>query len=124
MKFLEYFSIYNYSDIFREFDRFLKSDIRNVYIEDAYMIMYVRKSKRSINRQLYDFIDIANISIERDMRDKGVFTNFISELLNRYPDFNILVENIFNPAVVTVLSKFGFERKDGPDNTWFLLRKR
>ena len=99
---------YNYTDIFRQFDNFLLSNNKNEWINDGIIFMYIRKSKRCINTQFVDFIDLANVSILEDYQNKGIFTNFISEFIIRYPNLNIFAESILNPIVISILTKFKF----------------
>jgi hypothetical protein len=123
MKHIKYFTEnYDYSNLISELDKFLNSSIRNQYIGDENISIYIRKSKRSIDGKLIDFLDIANISIDEKIQGKKVFTNLIQTIISKYPNTNIFVESILNPAVETVLNKFSFKRKSGPDNNMYLLR--
>ena len=112
MKYIQTYENYNYSDILSEIDTFLKSSIRNVYVNDDKITMYIRKSQRLVNKQTVKFFDIGNISIDENHWGKGIFTNLISNLISKYPDMNIFVESILNPAIETALNKFNFEKQD------------
>jgi len=112
MKYIQTYENYNYSDILSEIDTFLKSGIRNTYVNDDKITMYIRKSQRLVNKQTVKFFDIGNISIDENYWGKGIFTNLISNLISKYPDMNIFVESILNPAIETALNKFNFEKQD------------
>lgn len=121
MKHLKTYEDYNYTEIFDEIDKFLSSNLRNTYVNDKNISIYVRKSKRFIDGNYYDFFDIANISIEEEYQNKHVFTDFIEKFISKYP-FNIYVESILNPAVTTVLNKFGFKLLPGENINMYLIR--
>ena len=112
MKQIQTYENYNYSDILSEIDTFLKSSIRNTYVNDDKITMYIRKSQRLVNKKTVKFFDIGNISIDENHWGKGIFTNLISNLISKYPDMNIFVESILNPAIETALNKFNFEKQD------------
>jgi len=112
MKYIQTYENYNYSDILSEIDTFLKSSIRNTYVNDDKITMYIRKSQRLVNKKTVKFFDIGNISIDENHWGKGIFTNLISNLISKYPDMNIFVESILNPAIETALNKFNFEKQD------------
>lgn len=112
MRYIQTYENYNYSDILSEIDTFLKSSIRNTYVNDDKITMYIRKSQRLVNKQTVKFFDISNISIDENHWGKGIFTNLISNLISKYPDMNIFVESILNPAIETALNKFNFEKQD------------
>jgi hypothetical protein len=88
--------------------------------------IYVRKSQRNImtheGHKLFPFLDLANIEVTE--QGIGTFTNFLTELLKKYPDTNLYVESILNPKVESILKKFGFVYKseDQFDINMYLLK--
>lgn len=93
------------------FEDFIKSDLRNSYIEEDGMSIYVRKSKRIVNKEVLSFIDIANVVVDEEVRCKGFFTRFMNRLVDEY-SFNIYVESILSPHVERTCKKLGFVRTD------------
>ena len=78
------------------------SETNNTWINDNIMNIYIRFSKRpSINKDknnknLYSVLDIANVSVNKAFRDKGIFTRFLNECLKiGFFDF-IYVENVLD----------------------------
>jgi hypothetical protein len=88
-------------------DEFLRSNLRNSYIEEENIEVYVRKSKRRINGELMDFIDVANVHVDEKFRNRGVFTSFLKRLISEN-SFNIYVESILNSTVERICLKLGF----------------
>ncbi len=104
---------HSYTDLFKQIDQFLLTTFpRNIWISDDIIKVYIRKSKRIINGEMLDFFDIASIEISEESRGGGIFTSFMTEFISRYPDFNVYVESILNPAIEHVLKKFDFKYKD------------
>jgi hypothetical protein len=92
-------------------DEFLRSNLRNSYIRENHMEVYVRKSTRLIKGEWIQFIDVANVTVEWDFRSKGIFTGFLKSLIFDY-EFNIYVESILNPIVERICLNLGFSRVD------------
>jgi predicted acetyltransferase len=86
------------------------------------MQIYVRKSKRYINGILIECIDIANVSVDDEMRGQGIFTRFLERLINEY-DFNIYIESIINPSVERIGTKLGFIRTGSIEDVNMYLLK-
>lgn len=100
---------FNHSDIFNQIDIFLKSDIRNIWVQNDSMKIYIRKSKRYVNNEIFDFFDIASVEVNEEYQGNGFFTYFIKTFLNKYTDKNVYVESIINPAIEHILKKFNFK---------------
>lgn len=114
---------YNFTSLLSEIDNFIKSIQRNSHVSDDMITMYIRKSKRYVNGVMDDFIDIASISIDESLWGKKIFTNLIDQLIKIYPDRNFYVESILNPAVETVIKKFGFIKIEGEDINYYRMSK-
>ena len=125
MNYIKTFESYNYSNIFKQLDLFLTYKNRNMWIYDdennPVLSIYVRKAHHRFNGQMYNFLDLASITIEESRQGGGIFTNFIKILLDKYPDQNIYVESILNPAVRHICNKFGFVDVD--ETNMCLIRK-
>lgn len=97
--------------IFNDINQFLNSTIRNTYLYNEYMTLYVRKSKRFIEGKWYDCFDIASVEVIRQERGKGYFTSFLQTFIELYPDKNIFVESILNPVLKDKLLQFDFKEQ-------------
>lgn len=100
---------FNHSDIFNQIDAFLKSNIKNTWIENDSMKVYIRKSKRYVNNEILDFFDIASVEVNEEYQGNGFFTDFMKNFLTKYIDKNVYVESIINPAIEHILKKFEFK---------------
>lgn len=99
------------TQIFSEIDEFLNSSIRNKYIGNNTLTIYVRKSKRRIGDDLIEFFDIANVSVDEKFQGFHIFTSFLENFLHKYPSTNMFIECIHNPSVTHIAKKFGFKIK-------------
>ena len=102
-------------NLLNKIEDFKNSSFRNIHIKEFPIKIYIRKSYRFHNKKAYSCIDIASVEIEPIEWNKGYFTLFIKELLKKYSNENIFVECIMNPAVITVLNKFKFEKYKDDD---------
>ena len=68
--------------------------------------VYLRRTKKWINKDPLDFIVIANIQTRENDQKKGYFSRFLDHLETL--DVNRYVENVFNPDLAKFLLKRGF----------------
>lgn len=59
---------------------------------------------------MYPFLDLASINLDENLQGKGIFTSFLKNLLEKYPSDNFYIESIMNPKVISIASKFGFQK--------------
>ena len=78
-------------EIISEINDFLESDEKNKWITNECFHIYVRKSKRCVNKKFYDFFDIAHIEIYPN--NEGIFSYFLNKIENTFM-VNIYVESI------------------------------
>ena len=100
-----------FENLFKQIDLFLSSFQRNKWVDDDIKI-YLRKSHRKVKEfdNVVLFIDLASIEIfDEKNHNKGIFSSFLKEFIDRYKDKNIFVESIVNPALIHILEKFGFK---------------
>jgi hypothetical protein len=100
---------YATTSILTKLFQFLQSPERNMWLENKTVKLYVRKTKRLIEGQMVDFIDLASMSLkdEKDM-GQGFFHHFLTRLLKVYPARNFFIENILNDRIPKHLIEFGF----------------
>jgi hypothetical protein len=98
------------AEILRQIEEFMFSNLRNVWISDGIINIYIRKSKRMYKEQLFDFFDFASITvIQPSNRGKGLFTNILNSFEKQYPSKNIFVESIVNDKLYKHLKNIGFD---------------
>ena len=56
--------------------QFIQSDLRNAWIKERYISVYVRKSMRLLGESVTPCLDIANVEVVESKRGVGVFTSF------------------------------------------------
>lgn len=111
---------YNYDEFFDELNFFMKSDLRNKWLYTDGFKMYVRKSKRYINGDTIQFLDIA--SIEAKEMGTGIFTKILNQILIKYPQLNLFVEFILNDRLYNFLKKYNFKTSPSDKYSMYLIR--
>jgi|SRR5690606_20568539 len=79
---------------------------------DGFKGMYVRVSKRYINKEYFDVIDLANIEAEHP--GNGAFRSLISHLTKTWPQYTIHVENALTEKFQVGLLRMGFKETGIP----------
>lgn len=93
-------------DIIDAFDKFMSSNIRNEWIEDYALRVYVRKGSHLIDGELVKTIDIANIQSAPEYQHNGYFRSFMRHVESyKVP---VYVENIHNPLLTDILVRNGY----------------
>lgn len=115
---------YDYSVIFDQLLLFLGGKRTNQYIRDDAMSIYIRKSRRLIDGEMIQFLDLANIQIEDDYQNKGIYSNLMKKIVEKYPDYNIFIENILNPHTEPILKKLGFKYTDSVDRCMYMINNK
>ena len=107
----------------QKLDQFLKSFDRNIWISNKDIKIYFRKGVHVVTgRKMHHFIDIASVEVHKP--NHGTFTKTLDAILTRHPDRNFFIESVLNPAVDSVVSKFGFEKQQvSPESYNFYLIK-
>lgn len=106
-------TVNDYMFLFQDLHLFLKTKLRNKWIQNDVIKLYVRKSQRSIEGKVYDFFDFASIEIiNEDDRGNGYFTNFLFSFMGKYPTKNIYIECVLTERFKTYLIKLGFKERD------------
>jgi hypothetical protein len=63
-----------------------------------------------LNKDLYYQKCIANVSIKPRYQKRGIFTKILDALMSLNSPENIYVENIFNPVIIPLLKRKGFNQ--------------
>lgn len=80
---------------------------RNKWIYSDNMKIYVRKSKRFIEGELRDFLDLATIEVEP--KGEGLFTKLLNEIEKTFPNTNLYLESILNDRLYDFLLRNNFK---------------
>ena len=115
MKYIKKFENFKYQNDIDNFmnqlnDFILKSFPKNKWIINDEISLYVRKSKRLINGDMYNFLDLASIEIEN--KGQGILTQITKSIENKYPKLNLYVESILNKRLIGLLERLGFTKKE------------
>jgi GNAT superfamily N-acetyltransferase len=87
---------------------FLASREKNAWIgDDSFARIYVRKSKRFLESDLQDCLDLATIFIEPEYRGQGLFGKILKMFEEENPFNNILIESIVNKRLLEHVKKSG-----------------
>jgi len=91
-------------------NQFLSSSLTNAWIKEPYLQLYIRKSTRLYNKQIYQCLDLANILVQTNYRGKGIFTKFLTrfEPLAFSLNKTIFVESILNYNLKNFFLKSGY----------------
>lgn len=95
MNYLKTFEKYDNSDIddiLNQISKFINSNTRNMWISNDAISIYIRRSKRSFNRNMYEFFDFASIEVTEP--GEGLFTKILERFEELYPDKNIFIESV------------------------------
>ena len=92
------------------FTEFTKSKLRNQWIKEPHMQVYVRKSRRFVNDELIPCFDVASIQVKESHQGKGLFTNFL-KMVEEYSAENsliVFVESVLNVRLRKFLERNGY----------------
>ncbi len=109
------FRIFEYNtsdvdDILNQINNFLSSGVRNLWIGNDDIKIYIRKSKRNFKGQFLDFFDFASIEVEKT--GQGLFTQILKKFEEVYPDKNIFIESVLTERFADYIkNKLGFEEE-------------
>lgn len=86
--------------------------IRNIWIVEKHISVYVRRGVHYINEELKKCFDIANIEVDEDYQGKGIFTKFLGRVEQAAKERNLVVyiENILEPRLVGFFERRGYAR--------------
>lgn len=102
--------------------KFLSGSKNNAWVRVGKINVYVRKGRHFINDEVTSCFDLANISVVKANRGKGIFAQFLTDLELILVERNdglscIYVENVINPKFACYLSRCGFIQTGGATPT-------
>ncbi len=88
--------------------------IRNRWFHGPHIGMYLRRTRRVIDDNVVETIDIANVEVDEAHQGKGIFTEYLSviESLAIWNHLTVYMENILNPKLAEFMFKRGYIRPD------------
>jgi len=89
---------------------------RNAWVDFHFGEIYFRRSRRPIDGNLVDMIDVANVEVYENMRGHGYFTELMQELEKKLQTSAvkwIYVENVLNERLQPFLLSRGFVPREG-----------
>ena len=121
------FKIFEYKDvdiddILNQIEDFLNSNLRNLWIGNDEIKIYIRKSKRNFKGQLLDFFDFASIEVENT--GQGLFTQILKKFEEIYSNKNIFIESVLTDRFADYIkNKLGFEEPNNDKNFYKIKNK-
>jgi hypothetical protein len=93
------------------------------WIDDADMMVYVRKSRRilQLRGKMQVCLDIASVIVEQERRGKGIFSKFLKMAHEMNPWDATLVECVNNERLAYFLLKNGYQ-KQFESESYFLMK--
>lgn len=88
-------------------EEFLNSKLRNSWLYEGPLSVYVRKGIHTIDGQTINTFDIANVSVQLEHQRQGIFKKFISRVENS-TELPIFIENILDAWLVTFFKRRGY----------------
>lgn len=82
----------------------------NSYISNNDIVVYVRVTRRYINNELCNTVDIANITVNFDKQNSGIFKEFLSmvEKLSFKYQRTIFIESVLSELLIEKLPTYGY----------------
>lgn len=110
----------------KELEKFIDESenkrIRNKWIDDENMKVYVRKGYRLINKKMVQTLDIASIAVDEDKRRMGFCSKFLEEAHELNPWDATFVECVLNQNLACHLLRNGWNMKE-EENSFYKLKK-
>ena len=77
--------------------------------EPNFDALYVRLTRHYIGGVVYrPVLDIADVSVRKGHRGRGIFTDFLDRVRDTYPMLHLYVENVMNDRFQKHLERYGF----------------
>lgn len=100
------------------FRQFISNDkLRNTWVYERDIAIYVRRSTRYINNDFVPCLDIGSVGVTDKKQGRGIFTKFLSRFENgaRKMKRAVFIESILNPQFYDFLKRKGYQTC--PDST-------
>ena len=94
---------------------FISSKLRNAWIEERNIKVYVRKSIRLFGKEMYQCLDLATAEVDEDKKGRGIFTKFLKQFDQEAKKLNraVFLESILEPRLLEFFLKNGYKYVPG-----------
>ena len=75
-----------------------------IYSDRDIAKMYIRKSRRYIDKSIVIFFDVASIDVKENMQKKGIVSTYL-DLIEKVIPYPILLKNAINEALFNHMTK-------------------
>jgi len=108
-----------------DFIKNAENGLRNLWLEDDVMKVYVRKGHHIIsqNRNIATTLDIAAVEVVQEKRNQGHWSNFLAKAHEMNPWDATFVECVHNQDLAISLLKHGWMQSPGVAMESFFLPK-
>lgn len=98
-------------------EEFLVSPLRNAWIAEPGIAVYVRKAIRLSGLSPLACLDVANVEVEKERQRQGIFRNWLAKAERvASPRFEcIYAENVHNEHLPAFLESIGYVPASYPD---------
>jgi len=90
----------------RTLKEFLESDLKNAWIENSKLRVYLRKGFHSIDGEIVSTLDVANVVVPESKRNQGIFRDFMREV--EMTGYSVFVESVLNDWLPRALERRGY----------------
>ena len=97
------------NQIITKLKEFIDSKHRNLWIQDDFMSVYVRKGNHFIEKTILSTLDIASVEVEESKRNQGIWTNFLNQAHEINPYQATYIECVHNIILSDSLVKHGWQ---------------
>lgn len=91
-------------------EEFLSSPVRNAWLSEPGIEIYVRKANRYVDDNVVPVLDIANVGVDGEQQRRGIFKNWLSkaETLASGKFGYVVIENVVNAHLPAFLERSGY----------------
>ena len=86
--------------------QFIKNEsLSRSWINEKYIHIYIRRSKRFINGEFHDCLDLASVTVDENMRGKSIFSKFLFKFEKEAKKMNrvVYLENVLEERLQNYL---------------------
>ena len=109
------------------------------WFEFTKVSLYARNNIKIIGDKEYYVLDIGNVEVKEGFQNQKIFTNFLLNLINKFPDLNIFIDatnldqpfKLFgkyitknnDPVIFNLLLRLGFKEYEKDKHMFYLIRQ-
>jgi hypothetical protein len=79
--------------------------LRSVWLRTRYLNVYVRRGMHVVGTRGYQFLDVANVTVEEQYRRQNLFSGALRIMQDLCPWDGIFVQNVHSPILRSYLSR-------------------